>query len=344
VTGYFSALAQHTGLGVAPVAIGSSGAFQPIPQSSAATLDAQRTAVTPPPEVEEITFTSARETANARGEGRPFVAADDTASSNRATNSQVGQESARAEHDTDRRSEHPRAEIDVPSDESRQNGPSSFLAAPAQRNDVPASAREQPRTVESTRLIAFESAEPTDAPAAPPGYSDREARVQIGEDDADPGTKPSAPRQFSVVEKEPLRPVADYRKAVQEPRAPAIERETLVRNYLKEVTEWVAQSPALDSAGLESVRETEQTEGAESAALESREASQVGLSRKTPSPSPVPSLDVQDLTLSIGTIKVVVEELPAAVATPQIAAPRNVGADRSASEPTRLSRYYLERW
>ena len=72
-------------------------------------------------------------------------------------------------------------------------------------------------------------------------------------------------------------------------------------------------------------------------------------SRSTDQLSPPPGrpegLEVQDLSLSIGTISIVIEEpaqtVPAAIPAP----PRADGLpEPPASQPTRLSRYYLRPW
>jgi hypothetical protein len=64
-----------------------------------------------------------------------------------------------------------------------------------------------------------------------------------------------------------------------------------------------------------------------------------------PRPGRPEALEVQDLNLSIGTISIVIEE-PKQTASAALPAPPRVerSPERPASEPTRLSRYYLGRW
>jgi hypothetical protein len=119
-----------------------------------------------------------------------------------------------------------------------------------------------------------------------------------------------------------------------------IEREVIVHRYLKEVRDWVAASPALDDG----------TPGRQQDAGQPRDhGAVVGLEegRRTLSPArPTPSapLNVEDVSLSIGTISVVIEEPPSSPAVQRPPALAPPSPERAVSEPTRLSRYYLRRW
>ncbi len=111
--------------------------------------------------------------------------------------------------------------------------------------------------------------------------------------------------------------------------------QTSVQRYLHEVRAWVAASPEAD------VIESPQTQDTDAAALQ-RDALIV-----TPAGEAIASradrgrtIDVQELSLSIGNISVVIEEPRPPVVTPppveRTSAPEPV--------PTALSRYYLGRW
>jgi hypothetical protein len=114
-----------------------------------------------------------------------------------------------------------------------------------------------------------------------------------------------------------------------------VERELIVHQYLQEVSAWVAGTPE----GGEPEPERPSAAHGDALALE-------------PPPGPGPpragrpeTPDVQDLTLSIGTISIVIEE-PALPAPAQPPSPPRVerSSEPRASEPTRLSRFYLGRW
>ena len=119
-----------------------------------------------------------------------------------------------------------------------------------------------------------------------------------------------------------------------------VEREVLVRQYLREVRAWVAASPMPED---ESVSESQQSwteQQPESVAFTvARE------SVPTPQVERHDQIDVHDMNLSIGNISIVIEE-------PQPAAPAVIAPTPSAPppqpqtrhEPISLSRYYLRSW
>lgn len=118
-----------------------------------------------------------------------------------------------------------------------------------------------------------------------------------------------------------------------------VERERMVRQYLREVQAWVAAGPIAEDDAAES--ESGNTAAPESVAI---------AVERSPLPPPEPSasrdaIDVHDMNLSIGAISVVIEEPKSAAATviaPTPAAP--APQLQTQHEPISLSRYYLRSW
>jgi hypothetical protein len=120
-----------------------------------------------------------------------------------------------------------------------------------------------------------------------------------------------------------------------------IERQLLVRNYLKEISEWIstpASSPEEEPVSFISANRFESAEDQ----AHRTPRSNVALLDQSRMDLP----EQQDLSLSIGTIKIVIEEPrkdvpapPAPAAKPEPAFERTTTA-----APTDLSRYYLNRW
>ncbi len=119
-----------------------------------------------------------------------------------------------------------------------------------------------------------------------------------------------------------------------------IEREVLVREYLREVRAWVAASPMPDEEVSESQSLTDPQP--ESVAFTvGRESIPIA----QPEPRSEVEVDVHDMSLSIGNISIVIEEpspAAAAVIAPIPSAPPPQPQTRH--EPTSLSRYYLRSW
>jgi hypothetical protein len=115
-----------------------------------------------------------------------------------------------------------------------------------------------------------------------------------------------------------------------------IERQTIVRNYLKEVSEWLS-TPAPDAEETASLAEAASAESTTPSMSRRPQASLTSESRDAP--------EQRDLSLSIGTIKIVIEEPQTSTAAVPAPPPP---PDRARSEitktPTDLSRYYLNRW
>jgi hypothetical protein len=133
-------------------------------------------------------------------------------------------------------------------------------------------------------------------------------------------------------------------------RDPQTEHETTGDNYLKEVRAWVSGLPELDQREQEWERGADQPPASlrgERSFMTERDA--FALQREAPTTAPhsnrSDTLEAQELNLSIGTISIVVEA-PNQIAPSAPQAPTRVDSprERSASEPTRLSRYYLEPW
>jgi hypothetical protein len=118
----------------------------------------------------------------------------------------------------------------------------------------------------------------------------------------------------------------------------SIERQQILRNYLKEVTEWIS-TPA--------IVEDEAHAPESSASFETDQNARSEFQRHISSQKDLRETPEQDgLSLSIGTIKIVIEEPQATPAA--VAASPQAQSDKSAGRPGRaridLSRYYINRW
>jgi hypothetical protein len=121
------------------------------------------------------------------------------------------------------------------------------------------------------------------------------------------------------------------------------ERELIVLNYMKEVRAWVAAPPVIDETPPESVEWSEATPARRDVfVFEHEQESDVSA---FPHHDRAAEPQVQDVSLSIGNISIVIEEpasnAPSPVATPPAAAR---SPELSMSEPTSLSRHYLSPW
>lgn len=117
-----------------------------------------------------------------------------------------------------------------------------------------------------------------------------------------------------------------------------IERQTIVRNYLQEISEWIS-TPASPEEEPDSFISADSVASAEDQAR--RPSSKATLPDRLRADAP----EQQDLSLSIGTIKIVVEE-PRMEASAPPAPPAQPAAafERTKTVSTDLSRYYLNRW
>jgi len=145
-----------------------------------------------------------------------------------------------------------------------------------------------------------------------------------------PYATPAAPDEAAAAAVLPVRR--------EPPREDAAAREAIARRYLKDVRAWVAASPDIAfNPPSEPPAGGPVPQADPPVAIAPSERPTVHTGREA-------ALDVQDLTLSIGSINLVIEEQrpPAAAAS---APPRvETMPPQEATTPTALSRYYLRRW
>ena len=144
--------------------------------------------------------------------------------------------------------------------------------------------------------------------------------------------------EVPVAVAEPIPEPPQIREASAVELADPVEREVLVRQYLREVREWVAASPMPDESVSESLSLTD--EKPESVAFTvARESIPVA------QPESHEQIDVHDMNLSIGNISIVIEE-PKPAAAPVIAPTPSAPPPQPQTrhEPISLSRYYLRSW
>ncbi len=183
---------------------------------------------------------------------------------------------------------------------------------------------------------SFEFSESSFAQASDPmRYLESVAEVEADLETLADRTAQAKPVNHFEIEGQPLQAVnvvADSPSAEDQP-----DREAIVRNYLKDVRAWVAASPAIEeSSGPASERDTGLDVWTTTTA---KQRDVFSLEYEAVEPQ------IQDLSLSIGNISIVVEE-PGTDAAPPAPAPPPVerSHQRAESEPTRLSRYYLRPW
>jgi len=120
---------------------------------------------------------------------------------------------------------------------------------------------------------------------------------------------------------------------------PQRQREAIVRNYLKEVREWIS-TPLEDSES-----ETAFEVRADTPSKNSDASGWPEYQTNEPRSSPHEQPQTQDLNLSIGTISVVIEEPAKQPTVPQVVpAPAERIVERTTGGSTDLSRYYLRTW
>jgi len=120
-----------------------------------------------------------------------------------------------------------------------------------------------------------------------------------------------------------------------------VQREVMVRQYLREVRAWVAAAPMPED---DSVSESQQSSWTDQQP-ESVAFTVARESVPTVQPDTRDQIDVHDMNLSIGNISIVIEEpspAAAAVIAPTPSAPPPQPQTRH--EPISLSRYYLRSW
>lgn len=119
-----------------------------------------------------------------------------------------------------------------------------------------------------------------------------------------------------------------------------LEREVSVRDYLKEVMAWVSAKPEIEEPEPSHSRRPDVKQISNEVFDPEHQASGSSLaSSSTREP------EIHDLDLSIGSISIVIEEpKPAAPVSFQPPPPAERSREQTTREPTNLSRYYLRSW
>ena len=352
MSGYFSHLAHHTGLSFERGANKSASSFAAEP---AVAVQGSESGPPNPLYVEEIAFTSAPApvTVESNSERRATLSERDRAAAGTTDVRSLKQTESKEDDRLQSAEATAKRPMDVSPgvswEDSRiaftdpasatRNSPAHFAVEnfpasepPATRPDEASSAERQSLSQESI-VIPYDSIEMVESRSAArnPEAQGRQAPRLETKDAGQP--KPTGDRQ-------PADAVRDEH----------VERETIVHNYLKEVRAWVSAPPELEQRELEWRRDAERSPAPHGAEQSPATQSEVfALEREVQPASRRParseSLEVQDLNLSIGTISIVIEE-PKQIAPVAVQAPARVDSprERPASEPTRLSRYYLGRW
>jgi hypothetical protein len=351
MTGYFSQLAYHTGLTFEAAASNAASTFASEPVRS---VPASESEPSGPPDVEEFTFTaaSAPDANEGSSEGHPTLRVRDrsVAGTMEVRSPQQSESTADAHRQS---SEATARQSDAAPGLFREESRIAFTDSPsATRNPRKLSAENQFPARELPALLPDKSSGaerrslPVESVAIPYDAIEMVERQPARQDPPADGRQPQRPEAKQA---EQAKPVGD-REVVDAVREQHVERETIVRNYLKEIRAWVSAPPELDQRELELPRDSDRR-----LARHDAERSVVGRSdvfalerevlAATPQPAQSESLEVQDLNLSIGTISIVIEE-PKQIAHAAVPSPTGMESSPGsrASEPTRLSRYYLERW
>lgn len=335
--GYFSQLAQHTGL-----------SFEHADATAASNLDATPAALAQQPgseppaplHVEEITFSvpAAPAPPETSVDGLEGLRIDESKTISTQDEAQSGQtESSDDKHSTSS-SQMPPTLIETPRESAFEESSIQFTKTESSTREASEQYVEKQTHTNSERSVHF-SDEPLDE-ALESGPKEKLEGVEIvtrrfvGRDETRAGNKPATRLEGVGRESnagEPSDAMLDAR----------MEREVFVHNYLKEVRAWVAATPLIEEEEYKQQRESKTPrEGSDALMLEHEaEASSVSQDARAA------ELEVQDLNLSIGSISIVIEEPKQSVAASLAPPPRveSVPA-RAASEPTRLSRYYLRNW
>jgi hypothetical protein len=345
VTGYFSQLAHHTGLSFAPpgATMTGNGIATQFP------IAGQPAESAPPasPEIEEIVFAAAAAApapAPINGNSESLVGASSV-----GANSLPDRESAAAA--TTDGDDHPRSVpeakrlIDVSSDTSWEESRIAFtesqsatreprehsaeeqapegerrMVSPGERSGV----ERRPHRRESTEITA-ESIEAAEIRFATQGERPRGRHAPRSEaKESDPPQPTSLGEAANAVRDEPL------------------VRKMIAHRYLNEVKAWVAAPQTFDHREAERQRDAQRPPAGHREVFDLEPQLEPTTALQSARPE---ALEVQDLNLSIGTISIVIEEpAQAAPAAPPVPPRSDRALERPASEPTRLSRYYLARW
>ena len=349
MSGYFSQLARHSGVGVEPGATIGAGGVAAEPMTAVPRIEAEAAG---PLEVDEITVTAgaAPDADAVRSRDARIVVEPDP-----ATAAPVSHAPGRARVEDDvpippgvapRKPRHP----DTPSAALREDRPPEPTEAPrSARTPPPRAADELSRADESPPSRTERG--PDHEVALAPAPSEARARRTVPRESSMRHDRPDAASHDAGE----TRPTPNREQPAN--REQEDDGDTIMRGYLREVRAWVAASPTFEQpesfwdGDVERALPTERPRRVLDARAEpaSRDDDSyaVGSERRAvASPAAPPAeLEVQDLSLSIGTISIVVEE-PVHVAP--VAVPSPARADRSPAAPgpvpTRLSRYYLSRW
>ena len=167
----------------------------------------------------------------------------------------------------------------------------------------------------------------------------RELQPPVPEINTKPSLAPEPETPELEVESRQRRPPADQ-TAFRETQMQS-ERDALAGGYLKEVIDWISTPWETGEREIESAGETEPLE-------KSNDRGSSGVKTRTqPSFQTSPDRDdgAQQLSLSIGTISIVVEEpRKEAQVSAVVPAPTEQVAERPTAQSTDLSRYYIRSW
>jgi hypothetical protein len=342
--GYFSELARQTGL-----RIGSGDPTTTGPPSPAAAAQRNSHSEIAGLDVEEVTFTSPSQPPPTDGTPKvPEPAGVETISTRAVGNSLDGSEPERLERpgaDRDGASESDSTPIHFSTDATVEvTAGNPTVPELRAQEEKPRSAQMETDVIEYPRVVISAktslSAQTPDSSQIPESVSTLEERQATAEptlNDSDQSPR----RRRLTVEPDSVERIAGAEKQGGAGVEERIERQLLVRNYLKEISEWIstpASSPEEEPVSFISA------DRVESAADQAHRPPRSHVALPDQSRMDLP--EQQDLSLSIGTIKIVIEEPrkdvpapPAPAAKPEPAFERTTTA-----APTDLSRYYLNRW
>lgn len=331
--GYFSELARHTGVRIGGG--GPTGAASPSPPSAPQNIRSEVKGL----DVEEVVFTSSSPppTAERTPTGVEHISTDAVGSVPAPGDTQ-GLERAHTNLDSDQQSDFSRPQFfaDATFEVTTPGNPTGSKTR-AEEGSVPSAEMETgivgpPRVVISEQIST--RARTPGAKQIPESVSALEERNAISEverfDSPDRNQTrsgvPASGRSALVAEQSET--------GLEE----QIERQTIVRNYLQEISEWIS-TPASPEAEPDSFISADSVASAEDQARRPAR-SNATLPARLRADAPE-----QDLSLSIGTIKIVVEEpRKEALAPPAPPAKPERTLERTTAVPTDLSRYYINRW
>jgi hypothetical protein len=331
--GYFSKLARHTGLRIGSGSRTTAAASPAPPTQPKSELRELS--------VEEVTFTDLSQPVNVGtfDAGAPAAAQITAAQVTVTSDRNDARRPERADNGRDVRSESDASRIHKPS------APAIEVTAVNLTDSDLSTSRNLPSTEIETHVfdhprvvISLPTSMDEQTPASgqiPESVSGLELRNATSARQFDFG---DPRREMTSDEDEPGR----YSRSTQQSEAgldERVERQLVVRNYLKEISEWISTPVAAEE---EPASFSSDDSGA-SAGDPARRAERMDISERDRWRASAP--EQQDLTLSIGTIKIVVEEPRAqAAAPPAPPATTERTFERTTTAPADLSRYYINRW